>query len=106
MTDDNLPYGFINFLYQEDKGGWTFTDPQEKSGDNGMKPEDHARFFEEDFVRQLSTDVKRLTFIFPNLSVAKIFHRGMIVSNDIQNHGEALKDEITNQLIEDSGVDK
>jgi|TARA_E500000331_G_C16908503_1_gene562374 hypothetical protein len=106
MTDDNVPYGFINFLYQEDRGGWTFTDPQENSGDEGLKPEDHARFFEEDFITRFSKDVKSMTFVFPNLSVAKIFHRGMIVSNDIQNHGEALKDEIVNELIKDSGVDK
>ena len=106
MTDDNVPYGFIDFLYQEDKGGWTFTDPQENSGDDGLKPKDHARFFEEDFVRQFSYDVKRTTFIFPNLSIAKVFHRGMTVLQNIQDHGETLKDEITNQLIEDSGVDK
>lgn len=89
--------GVISMKYFDEEGDWRFSDVKKID----IPVETHQKFFENDYVRKTSLQVKEIELLFANEAFAKIFLRGMLTFQGVLANPDGIRDSIANRLIDE-----
>jgi len=95
MTEQLAECGVISMRYFDEEGNWRFSDVTKVD----IPVETHQRFFENDYIRKTSLQVKEVELLFANETFAKIFLRGMLTFQEIVTNADEIRDRVADRLI-------